>query len=81
MSVDENEEFIATCATNGKVTVYSVCSDEVQVFSYKMGLNCIALDPLYGKKVNRQFVIGGEIGRLVMHEKGSLAINRRMDWK
>ncbi|KAG8870756.1 Vacuolar protein sorting-associated protein 41 [Tulasnella sp. 331] len=72
ITLDSQDEFVATASMDGQVVIYGVAGAETYSFDLKRPIKAIALDPQFAKKGTRAFVCGGMAGTLVMHEKGWL---------
>ncbi|KAI8323650.1 hypothetical protein GQ54DRAFT_286058 [Martensiomyces pterosporus] len=69
VSVDLDNEYVASAGDDGRVVVHGLYSDEVTIVDYSRPVKAVALDPLYSRKSTRRFVSGGTSGQLIMYEK------------
>ncbi|KAI7904801.1 uncharacterized protein BX663DRAFT_503574 [Cokeromyces recurvatus] len=72
ISIDKNNEFIASASDDGKVFIYALYTSEIQFYNFKRPIKSIALDPEFARKSTRQFVSGGMAEQLILSEKSWL---------
>ncbi|KAI9486141.1 MAG: hypothetical protein EXX96DRAFT_471553 [Benjaminiella poitrasii] len=73
ISIDKNDEFIASASDDGRVFIYALYTPEIQSYNFKRPVKSVALDPDYARKsTRRQFVSGGMAEQLILSEKSWL---------
>ncbi|KAJ1915465.1 Vacuolar protein sorting-associated protein 41 [Mycoemilia scoparia] len=68
VSIDADNEFVASASDDGRVVINGLYVDEKVVADYRRPIKAVALDPRYKKSSRRRFVSGGMSGELVMRE-------------
>eukprot|EP00794_Sanderia_malayensis_P011371 gene11371-12556_t len=76
ISIDVHGEYVASCSEDGRVVINGLYSTENNIQQmFDCPIKAIALHPEYGRKGNRQYVIGvGE--KLLLYEKGFFLRNK-----
>ncbi|KAJ1744262.1 Vacuolar protein sorting-associated protein 41 [Coemansia sp. RSA 1086] len=69
VSVDIDNEYVASAGDDGRVVVHGLYTDDVTIVNYSRPVKAVALDPYYSRKASRRFVSGGFAGQLIMYEK------------
>ncbi|KAJ2270940.1 Vacuolar protein sorting-associated protein 41 [Coemansia sp. RSA 451] len=69
VSVDIDNEYVASAGDDGRVVVHGLYTDDVTIVNYSRPVKAVALDPYYSRKASRRFVSGGTAGQLIMYEK------------
>ncbi|PIA16188.1 hypothetical protein COEREDRAFT_43326 [Coemansia reversa NRRL 1564] len=69
VSVDLDNEYVASAGDDGRVVVHGLYNDDVSIINYSRPVKAVALDPYYNRRGSRRFVSGGTAGQLIMHEK------------
>ncbi|KAJ1884947.1 Vacuolar protein sorting-associated protein 41, partial [Coemansia sp. IMI 209127] len=69
VSVDIDNEYVASAGDDGRVVVHGLYSDDIVIVDYNRPVKAVALDPYYSRKASRRFVCGGTSGQLIMYEK------------
>ncbi|KAJ2321205.1 Vacuolar protein sorting-associated protein 41 [Coemansia sp. RSA 2704] len=69
VSVDIDNEYVASAGDDGRVVVHGLYNDDVTIVNYSRPVKAVALDPYYSRKASRRFVSGGTAGQLIMYEK------------
>ncbi|KAJ2338393.1 Vacuolar protein sorting-associated protein 41, partial [Coemansia sp. RSA 2618] len=69
VSVDIDNEYVASAGDDGRVVVHRLYSDDVTIVNYSRPVKAVALDPYYSRRASRRFVSGGTAGQLIMNEK------------
>ena len=70
LSIDDSGEYIASCSSDGKVCINGLYTGEAFEYEHNRPVLSVALEPGYGKKASKAFVIGGKAGKLVLNTKG-----------
>ncbi|TIB98699.1 hypothetical protein E3Q18_01947 [Wallemia mellicola] len=78
ISLDSEQNYIATASVDGQVFISSIYGQERYYFDIKRPMRCVALDPHFSTKSSRAFICGGLNGRLTLNEKGWLG-HRQID--
>lgn len=70
ISIDANGDYIASCSDDGVVSINGLYTSEFNTKScHDFPVRSVALDPLFGRKRDRQYVLGGA-DQLILYEKG-----------
>lgn len=70
ISIDDNGDYIASCSDDGVVSINGLYTSEHNTKStHDFPVRSVALDPQFGRKRDRQYVLGGS-DQLILYEKG-----------
>ena len=70
LSIDEHGDYVASCSDDGQVVINGLYSTDHNTKSgHDFPVRSVALDPLFGRRRDRRYVIGGS-DQLVLHERG-----------
>jgi vacuolar protein sorting-associated protein 41 len=70
ISIDDNEEFIASSSGDGTVVISSLYNNDKQTYYYKRPVHGVQLEKEYSKKPSKQFIYGGAAGTLLLSGRG-----------
>ena len=74
LSIDANGDYIASCSDDGVVSINGLSTSEFNTRnSHDFPVRSVALDPQFGRKRDRKYVIGGA-DQLILYEKGFFKI-------
>ena len=78
---DEGVEYVASCSGDGQVVVQGLYAPETVALAFERPMRAVALDPEFRLKKNKQIVVGGDAGELVLNAKGWMGAKNHVLFK
>lgn len=78
LSCDENGEFLGSCSLDQNVVIQELYGDQNFRILCPSPIQCLSLDPFFGKKSSRRFLVGLCDGRLLLYAKKWLSFKETL---